>query len=296
MSIPANLFATAFREQRLGLMFAVLVAVMVYIASLAVAAEGALALFTSGWSMNVHSRLTVEVPFPEGNAPSQGKRVKKISDFLQSLPDVAQVSPLSEGDIARLLKPWVVDASALASLPLPTLIDVDVKEGATLDADALRQKLSASISDVRVSSHAEGLEHLVRLVDSFRLLGGLMIALTALILVIAISLICRAAMAVQHDTIELLHFMGATDSDIAKQFLYHARRLSLPASLLGFVLAAATTAVLLTFLRSFWGQPLILGLAWLAPGVMMALVPLAAFFVAHAVARFSVLSLLRGMS
>jgi len=285
MAVPSNLFASAFREQRLGLMFAVLVAVMVYLASLAVAAEGALASFTSGWSLNVQSRLTVEVPFPAGSASKQEARVKKVMDALRAIPDVAQVLPLSEADMAQLIKPWIDDASSFASLPLPTLIDVDVKDRSSLDGEALRQKLAPAVRDVRVTGRTEGLDQLLRLVDSFRLLAWLMIALTALILVIAISLICRAAIAVQHDTVELLHFMGATDGDIARQFLYHARRLSLPASLIGFVFAVLTSVVLVYFLHSFWGQTPSPGLAWLAPGAMMALVPLAALVVALTTAR-----------
>lgn len=296
MSIPSNLFAAAFREHRLGLMFMILVMTLVYLASLAVAAQGALATASDGWSRNVQGRLTVEVPFPaSGSASAQIERIKKVTATLQAMPEIDKLAPLPESEIARLLKPWFSETVLLTSLPLPTLIDIETKNAEPLSVVTLREKLSPIVNDIRVSSRAEGLDNLLRLVSGLRLLAGLMIVLTTLTLIIAIILICRAAMAVQHDTIELLHFMGATDSDIARQFLHHARRLSLPASLAGFAAAIATAVLLLYLMRSVWDQPVVFDRVLLMPGVMMALVPIAAVLVAMAAARIAVLSLLRRM-
>ncbi len=296
MNVPANLFTSAFREQRLGLMFTVLVAALVYLASLAVAAQGGLAVVSSGWSRNVQGRLTVEVPFPDdGNAQAHNDHVKKITAALKAMPDVTSVAPLSDSEIASLLKPWFMEGPVLASLPLPALIDIDLKNVTPATTQELRKKLMPIDGDVRISSRAEGLDQLMRLIDGLRIVAGVMIALTGLTLVIAISLICRAAMAVQHDTIELLHFMGATDSDIAGQFVNHARRLSLPAAFLGFLGAAATSVLLFYLMQGFWGLTLAAGHSWFAPGIVMAFVPLAAIIVALVTTRVSVLTFLRRM-
>lgn len=294
MTIPSNLFTVAFREHRLGFMFVLLTVALVYLATLAIAAQSGLAALSSGWSRNVQGRMTVEIPFPD-DAKTQKERVKKITEGLRALPEIAEVSPVPDSEVARLLKPWFSESSRLASLPLPSLIDIETKEADSLSSSALHEKLSLLVSDARVVSRAEGLDGLLNLVRSLRLLAAFMIFLTALTLVIAITLICRAAMAVQHDTIELLHFMGATDSDIARQFLHHIRRLSLPASLLGFAGAVASVFVLLYLLHNAWGQPLTFDRAWAVPGVMMTLVPVTAVLVAMAGARVAVLSLLRRM-
>ncbi|NTU76924.1 MAG: FtsX-like permease family protein [Alphaproteobacteria bacterium] len=100
-------------------------------------------------------------------------------------------------------------------------------------------------------------------------------------------------MAVQHETIELLHLMGATNADIAHQFQNHIRALSWPAASAGYALALATIGLLAYFFNRFGAEPLTFSWTWLLFGGLTAFVPLAAALVATVTARLSVLSLLR---
>ena len=117
-----------------------------------------------------------------------------------------------------------------------------------------------------------------------------MIALTALALIIAVSLLCRSIMAAERETISLLHIMGAEDNDIARHFAYHAGRLSFPASLMGFVLAVASAGGMLFFLRNFVDPGAISPYYWTGLGVAMTAVPLAAILIAALSARLSTLN------
>lgn len=291
-----NLFHAAFREQRLGLMLTVLVAVLVYLASLAFAAQGALATATQGFSRSAQSRLTIEVPVPEETAKTtKEERLKSVVDALHTFPEVTSTSILSNNEVVRLLKPWFSNADVVASLPLPTLIDVDANAPSEPTMNHIKDKLKEISQDIRVQSRAEGMDSVLRLINSLRLLAALMIGLTMLTLVIAISLICRAAMAVHHDMVELLHFMGATDKVIVKQFMHPTLRFAAPAALGGFACALITTVGLAYLARAFWGAPIIAASSWALPGALTALVPVAAIAVALMTVRISILSSLKRM-
>ncbi len=295
MTVPSNLFVMAFRQQRLGLMFTVIMAIMVYLATLAMSAQASLSSVATAWGHSREGRLTIEIPPPDEKANvAQSERVRQVIAALRAMPEVGMVESGSDAETARLLKPWINDAALLRSLPLPALIDVKAASGWTLEAETLRKTLAGTIENVRVDDHADWMAALLRLLRGLSLIAGLTILLAGLTMVIAISLICRTAMAVQHETIELLHLMGATDADIARQFQHHARRLSFPAALAGFGLAAVTFAVLALLLGHFVEHPLLsLGGSWLRLILMSLSVPLIAVAGAMITARFSVLSLLR---
>jgi cell division transport system permease protein len=294
MGLPSDLFVTAFRAHRLGLIFTVIMAIMVYFATLATAAQTSLMGATTGWSQNLQGRMTVELP-PPANDTEKGKaeRLLKAMTALRSLPEIADATPVSEADTSRLLKPWIDDPAILRALPLPTLIDVQTAQGQKLEAETLRQKLAPIVSDVRIESHADGMERILNLIRCLSVLAGLMAALTGVALIIAICLICRTALAVQHETVELLHLMGATNGAIAQQFQNHARRLALPAAAVGFGLAVLTIFLLASYFGSLLDRPLALSANWLTLGIVTVLTPMAAIAIAVISARLFVTGLLR---
>jgi cell division transport system permease protein len=122
-----------------------------------------------------------------------------------------------------------------------------------------------------------------------------MIALTGLALMIAIGLICRAVMATERDTVELLHVMGAADGNIARHFQSHAWRLAWPAALAGFALAVLNLVLLLFFIRHVVDLSSLQIARWFELTVLVVIVPLAAVGAAALSARYSVIRLLRSL-
>lgn len=296
MALPNHIFAPAFRHRGLGWFLAILVGIMVYLASLAMATEAGLSVMTFRWDTNMQARLTVEIPpAPDESSTPQAERVKKATEVLRDIPGVTKVTPLPDGEAVELLKPWIRQEDLLKTLPLPTLIDIERKEGSRLDAADIRSKLKPVIKDASVTDHAAWLADLAHLARAVATMAGFTILLACAALVITVSLVCRAIMATEHETIALLHIMGAEDDQIARHFQLHARNQSIPASLAGFVLALLSAGILFFFLRHFI-DPLSLDAAhWIGLGVAVLLVPLGAIAMAAVTARLSVLQLLRGM-
>ncbi|HAX91661.1 MAG TPA: hypothetical protein DCY07_05570 [Rhodospirillaceae bacterium] len=294
MGMPSNLFNTAFKQQRLGLMFSIILVILVYLGTLAMAAQAVLARTALTWGYDLQSRVTIEIPFvdDEDATQKQDKR-ERLLQLLRAMPQVDTVEPIDEAKTQGLLSQWIDDASLLQALPLPQLIDVTFKVGATLAPAELQRTLASHNRDLRVYGHADWMDKLLGFLTGLGVIATLMLFLTGFAVVTVISAICRAALAVQHDTIELLHFMGAPDHAIARQFQKHIQRLAFPAALIGFALAALTVAILVFLLSSLGGLSLIAPLSWVTLGSVTALIPLGAIGLSIITARQSLLRLLR---
>ncbi|MGE4350826.1 MAG: cell division protein FtsX [Bdellovibrionales bacterium] len=287
--MPFHLFDTAFRNQRLGLMLTIIMTIMVFLGSLAMAAQAALVRTSVSWEYDLQSRLTVEVPsMPDELGEIKKTKTEKIVELLKDKNEIDDVTIVPESETTELLKSWISDPALFAALPLPTLIDVDLKVGRTIDRDKLREELSRTCEGIMIHSHASWMDRLMGFLTGLGILAGIMLALTAIALVASIIVICRAAMSVQHDTIELLHFMGATDVSIAKEFQRHIRYLAIPAAVIGFLLALITLGGLTLLLNSLGGLSLLAASSWVTVGIVMALIPIGAIFLAILTARLSV--------
>lgn len=294
MSLPSNMFSSAFREQRLGAMLSFLIGIMVYLGSLAMAAEAVLARTSIVWGHDLENRMTIEIPAQKGEGAEQSsEQVQKVVSLLRQKPEIKGVELVPETETARLLGSWVEDPALLRSLALPHLVDLEVYPGQKLSAADLRQWLKPLSESVQVYKHENGMGQILGFLRGLGFLAGLMLVLTGVATIAIITVICRAAMAVQRDTIELMHFMGATDVTIARQFQHHVRALAVPSSCIGFVLALVTVAFLAFMLGSLGGLSLVSPVSWVTVGGVMALVPVTASLLAIASARLSVLGLLK---
>lgn len=296
MPLPRHLFTPAFRSQHLGRSFGVIVAVMVFIATFATAAEAGLLALGYSWGQTMESRITVEIPAvgDEAGTP-QAERVKQAMDLLKAMPAVGFAMPLSDDEVGRLLQPWFSEQQLLKSLPLPTLIDVERKPGMALTSAQIESSLKQKIHDVRVDDHGAWTQDVWRLIHGLSIVGGLMIALTATTLVVAVSLLCRAVTAAEHETIALLHILGTEDRDIAHHFQNQAERLAWRAALTGFTGALCVTATLMFVTRHIADFSTLSVWHWTGLAGAALAVPLAAIALSTTTARLSVLRRLRSL-
>jgi cell division transport system permease protein len=294
MSLPRHLFSPSFRHQHLGRSFATIVCIMVFIATFATAAEAVLLTMGFTWGQNVESRLTVEIPAVGDEAATpQAERVRQASAILHGMPGVGLVMPLSDDEVQRLLRPWFSQPELLKALPLPTLIDVERLPGSPVTAEQIGDALKNVVSDARVDDHGAWVKDIWRLIDGLSILGGLTIALTGITLIIAVSLICRAVMAAEHETISLLHSLGAEDEDIARHFQAQARYISRRAAAVGFAAALAATAALVIATRHSADLDVLGPARWAALACVATAVPVFATQLASLTARGAVMRLIR---
>ncbi|WP_300301034.1 cell division protein [Ferrovibrio sp.] len=268
-------------------------AVMVFLAALALAGALSLGGSIEGWRRGVSSKLTVQIADRPGQ-PMQ-PRVDAAIALLRGVPGVQSAEALPKPAVEALLQPWLGRDALQADLPLPGLIDVTLAENAALSVDALSARLQSAVPGARLDDPKPWLDRLVQLGRLLQSLGGGIVLLVGLAMAAMVIFATRAGLAARRDTIELLHLIGAEDGYIARQFQRHVARQAIHGGTAGIALAIAILLAI-QFLAGGVGAGLLPGLAlawwhWLA----LLVLPLAAAGLAIVTARLTVLGALRAM-
>lgn len=263
-----------------------IVGAMVYLATLALAAAMVLASAGSEWRTELAGKLTVQVPPPQGMATDDVDRVVRL---LRATPGVAEALPLDDRAMGKLLAPWLGNDVAVASLPLPALIDVRLRPGARIDTKALAARLADASPGTTLDDHGVWMRSVLRFAAALRTIAVAIVVVIGVTAVMTVVFATRAGLAAHDEVIEVLHLVGAQDGYIARQFQLHVRTFALKGGAVGFVLAIVTLALLasiapaseLGLLPSLRLGPL----QWLA----LAGLPLAAVAIGMATARLTVM-------
>jgi cell division transport system permease protein len=185
----------------------------------------------SAWLRDIASEVTVQVEAKE--RADVDKLVADVSNYLSRQPGIASVRAISMADAAQLLEPWLGQTEALKTLPVPRLVAIELDRQAPPDLDALRTHIGEQFKGVTLDDHRRWQQQIRTITRSFAL-GGLAILLlvgaaTTAIIVSA----TKSAMAANREIVEVLHFVGATDRFIAREFERHFLRLGVRAGIVG---------------------------------------------------------------
>ncbi|HYC05237.1 MAG TPA: hypothetical protein VED40_18230 [Azospirillaceae bacterium] len=220
-----------------------LIALMVYLATLAVAAAMILSGLATRWDSGLSGSLTVQVsPLAAGNAAPLDERVGAAADLLRRTPGVATVRPLSMEDAAKLVQPWLGDGALVPELPLPALIDVTLSSGA--DVARIRQQIVAAVPGATVEEPGSWLADLRRLAATVQFVAVAVVALIGGAATAAVIFAANAGLAMHREDVELLHVLGAADRYVAAQFQRHVVGLTVLGGGIGAGLAALTLLAL----------------------------------------------------
>lgn len=275
------------------------IAVMVFLAALALAGGLGLSSAVAGWDRSVEGRLTAQVGDVAGTSAkgtdTREARVAAAVKLLAGTQGVKSARAMSRAEVNALLDPWLGKDNLSADLPIPTLIDVQLATGTSIDAGALAARLAQAVPGTRLDDHKTWLMPLVRLARVLQLLAVAIVLLVGLATVAMVVFATRAGLAVHRDVIEVLHLIGAHDGYIARQFQRHTFRLALLGGIPGVLVAGGAILVLRGLSQGL--QAALLPHVAIGPGgwAGLAAVPLIAVVLAVLTARFTVLGTLRRM-
>jgi cell division transport system permease protein len=229
-----------------GRSLTVVITIMCFLASLTAGAVYMMNQSASAWLRDIASEVTVQIEAKEN--VDLDKTVAEVTDFMSRQPGIARVRALSVADGAQLLEPWLGQSDAFKALPVPRLIAIELDRGSPPEFDTLRAALTSQYPSATIDDHRRWQQQIRTITRSFAL-GGLAILLlvgaaTTAIIVSA----TKSAMASNRDIVEVLHFVGATDRFIAREFERHFLRLGVRAGVVGalwatFVFLAMPTVV-----------------------------------------------------
>jgi cell division transport system permease protein len=266
----------------------IVTALMVALGIVALAGAVALRHADLDWRKELAGRWTVELG--DGEQHISEAETARVVAALVATPGVSKAQILEPQDVAKLLKPWLGDATA--DLPLPVLIDVTVDAADPPAADEVEQRLAAVTPAAKLDDHAGWTGDMVRLLKTGEAIGLALFGIVAVTTALTVAATARARLAANREEIELLHILGAGDRTIARQFQTGALISGLAGAAIGTAIAGAALSGLFAADHSF--APLLPRL-WLAPldWAAMAAAPLGSILLGVVVARRTALALVR---
>lgn len=208
-----------------GKALASVIAIMTFLAALTAGFALVLADASRDWRGAAGLEMTIQVTPRSGrNIEADAANAAKIAT---SFAGVAEARAFTRQESEELLSPWLGAGLDLSQLPTPRMIVVRRDRQAALDEIGLRAALDAALPNAVLDNHGAWMQRLDTMAQVVvgAAIGIFLLVLTAMAL--AIGFATRGAMAGNRDIIEALHFVGAADGFIARQFQFHFLRLGL---------------------------------------------------------------------
>ena len=214
------------------------IAIMTFLASLTAGSAVLVSDVSRGWRQDVAREMSIQLK------PISGRNievdVKKVENIARATPGVKDVTSLSPSESERLLEPWLGTGLDLKELPVPRMIVLKLAPEAQLDLGKLRAALSQSVPGANLDDHRQWIDRLTVMSRTTVLVAIVIFGLVLVAMALAVAFATRGAMAGSREVINVLHFVGAEDSYIARQFQRHFLWLGLRGGLIGGGLAIAT--------------------------------------------------------
>jgi len=222
-----------------------LVAIMSFLACLCVAAVSVVAERAEGWQRQIANEVTIQIKPVEGS--DTGAAVARAVDVAMQVPGVRSAIALDEAESNALLEPWLGSDFAVEELPIPRIVAVQVGDDA--DLQALARRLREEIPTASLDDHGQWLQRLSAMARVMTLLGTVVLSLVFAATALCVVFATRGAMASNRTVIEVLHFVGAEDNYIAREFQRHFLLLGLRGAGIG-----GAIAIVIFLLVSFFGR------------------------------------------
>ena len=249
-----------------------------------IAASGLALANTAGLlTRAIEARYAVEVP--NGNAD-----LGALLQAVRSAPGVTSAEAVPESEMRATLERWLGAAADSPDLPVPALINFDVRPGG--DISLVQQRLKPIAPDARIHAHRDSVGPLLRSLRVLQWVAFGLVLLLSAAAAAAVVLAARGALDTHRSTIEVMHGVGATDIQVAHLFQRKVALDAFAGSIAG-AIAAALVLLLLASGASFAGE--LTGGATLSGGDLLILLalPILLTVLAIGVARAAVLAALR---
>ena len=225
-----------------------LVAIMSFLACLSVAAVAIVAERAEAWQRQIAEEVTIQIKPLDG--VDMAAAMARTIEIARNSPGVASAREIGEGEAAALLEPWLGAGFDAADLPIPRLVAVRIAAGADLaDVAALDARLAKEVPNASLDDHRQWLSRLSAMAQVMTLAGTLVLSLVFVATALCVVFATRGAMASNRTVIEVLHFVGAEDSYIAREFQRHFLLLGLRGAGIGGGIAALLFLALTLFGR-----------------------------------------------
>lgn len=195
-----------------GVLTALIVAAMAFLACFALAAALGASRVASAWTEGLSGAATVRIN-AENGAPE--KQFGIVIDILKNSEGVLDAQPLSDEEVAGLLEAWFGGPPDLAELPAPGIIAVTIDPENEPDPAIIQARLDGAAAGVVYDDHGRWRGRAATAARAVRsiALGAMIVCALAIAAVVALTV--RTGLAAQRANIAALRLAGAEDRYVA---------------------------------------------------------------------------------
>jgi cell division transport system permease protein len=192
-----------------------LIAIMTFLSGVTLGAVVLVQKSAIAWSSDVGREVTIQIRPVEGELMESSLRTAVA--LAEQTPGVHAARALTLDESMALLEPWLGAGLDLSAIDIPRLVVVELADPAQADLASLERNLGV-IQGASLDTHAAWRQQLNVMAGTIVLSGLLVLALIVLATVLAIIFATRGTMASNREIVDVLHFIGASNSFIAGEF------------------------------------------------------------------------------
>ncbi|KEQ07180.1 cell division protein FtsX [Pseudorhizobium pelagicum] len=225
-----------------GTALIVVIAIMAFLACLTFGAVTMVRATAAGWQSQISREITIQIKPTEGLDMDAALQTAKT--LALSFVGTTQGTIMDDAATARLLEPWLGTGLDLEELPVPRLVIITIDEQNPPDFAAMRDLLSKEVPQAFLDDHRTWVDRLVSMASTTVWIGTGVLILVFTAMVLTVVFATRGAISGNRHIVEVLHFVGAESSFVAREFQKHFLKISLKGSAAGSAVAAILFAVL----------------------------------------------------
>lgn len=236
-----------------GQALAAVIAILAFLAALCAGGAELVAASSAQWRSEIAREVTIQIrPNAQRSIDADVARAVALA---RQTPGVEQAQAFSKEEAERLLEPWLGTGLDFNDLPVPRLIVIKLQEDTRPDFSALKQALQNEVPGASLDDHALWVSRLSTMANTIIGIGVFLVTLVLAAAGLAVIFATRGAMAGNREVVDVLHFVGANDDFIAKEFQRRFFKLGLRGSTAGAGGALFLTILLGLVTRSWRASP-----------------------------------------
>ena len=232
-----------------GWFLKILIALMTFLAILALSASFVLGAMTERWTSGLQNKASVEIPAekPDGEIASAEEietLTQDVEKYLVNHPAVVETTIMSKEEISDLVSPWLGEGLEFENVPVPGIISVSFKSDVEFDKEGLAQRIKDVAPQARLDFHESWLNDVLKFTGALNFAAMLITLVIGLTTIFAVSGAIQSRMAIYKEELELLHLMGASDNYISRQLQRYIFMIALKGAVIGSVIGGITLLII----------------------------------------------------
>lgn len=207
---PANLSSKA---------LIVVVIIMSFLACLTLGFVTLIQETSKTWQNQISEEITIQIKPEEGR--DMELALLDAKSLALEFSGTLSAEIVDKADTARLLEPWLGEGFNMDELPVPRLLIITIDKDNPPDFDSMRKTLAETIPNAYLDDHRTWAGRLVSMAQNTVFIGVGLLSLVLVATTLTVVFATRGAMSVNHEIIEVLHFVGAESSFVANEFQKH---------------------------------------------------------------------------